>query len=229
MNGNSYRDGDLVKVAMSLIEARTARDLALDSQHPNFKKLEKFLNKVRVVVQTGPGGQRSRIKTIRGLEPMVAEFKFTNSENRTMTVKVRITFFPSLLCFKFRLFLDFQQQDHFHEAYNRTLKHSRIVGIRLSPKSGRDDIVPLELCSILPGQLYRRKLPEDLTGEMVKFSAVKPQERQQLIRAEVSLCFSHLFFCICANKTFVIISRLIISGRSSLWSPEWSSIVSSSR
>jgi hypothetical protein len=46
------------------------------------------LKKVRVEVRTGPGGQRSRIKTIRGLEPMAGEFEFTNGEGRPTTVKV---------------------------------------------------------------------------------------------------------------------------------------------
>ena len=71
-------------------KVRRVRDLVWDRQEPDFKKLETFLNKLRVKVQTGPGGQRSRIKTIRGLEPMAGEFKFTNSDHRPTTVKVRL-------------------------------------------------------------------------------------------------------------------------------------------
>jgi len=82
-----------MSVAMGLLNLRTPRELVLDRQDPKFKKLEKFLNKLRVDVRTGPGGQRSRVKTIRGLEPMAGEFEFTNSEGRTMRVGVRTFFF----------------------------------------------------------------------------------------------------------------------------------------
>lgn len=97
--GNRYRGGDLMSVVMGFLNLRTVRDLVLDRQDANFKKLEKFLNKLRVNVRTGPGGERSRIKTIRGLEPMAGEFEFTNSDNRTMTVAVRtfFSFFSSSL------------------------------------------------------------------------------------------------------------------------------------
>jgi len=101
----------------------------------------------------------------------------------------------------FRLFLDFNKQDYFYEAYNIRISNSRIVGIRLSPKSGRDDIVPLELCSIRPGQLYRRKLPEELTRDMVSFSAVKPQERYRMILQEVGFFFPFYSF-VCALTNF---------------------------
>jgi eukaryotic translation initiation factor 2C len=186
---------------MGFLNLRTIRDLVLDRQDPQFKKLEKFLNKLRVDVRTGPGGERSRVKTIRGLEPFAGEFEFTNNEGRTMRVSVR-TFFFSLLRFEFFAYSSILiNQDYFREAYNIHIGNSRIVGIRLSPKSGRDDIVPLELCSVRPGQLYKRKLPEELTRDMVGFSAVKPQERQRMILQEVST-FSPFYSFVCALTNF---------------------------
>jgi len=89
--GCRYRDGRLLDVVMAYLNARTPRELVLERHEPRFKQLEKFLNKVRVEVQTGPRGERSRIKTIRGLEPMAGDFEFLNSENRPTTVKVRIS------------------------------------------------------------------------------------------------------------------------------------------
>ncbi|KIM49646.1 hypothetical protein M413DRAFT_113312 [Hebeloma cylindrosporum] len=156
-----YRDGSLMNVVMDFFGARAPRELVMDHQDPRFKRLEKFLNKVRVEVRTGSGGQRSRVKTIRGLEPMAGEFQFTNSNDELLTVK-----------------------DYFQRFYNLRIEHSRIVGIRLSGRSGRDDVVPLELCRVLPGQLYKKKLPEELTKEMVTFSSVRPHDRQRMIQAE---------------------------------------------
>ena len=46
-NGNRYRGGDLISVVMGFLNLRTIRDLVLERQDPQFKKLEKFLNKLR--------------------------------------------------------------------------------------------------------------------------------------------------------------------------------------
>jgi hypothetical protein len=94
-------------------------------------------------------------------------------------------------------------QDYFFQTYNLRIEHSRLVGIRLSGKSGQDDIVPLELCRVKPGQLYRKKLPEELTRDMVEFSAVRPQDRQRMIQQAVRFFFSFPFYVFvqCAKRT----------------------------
>jgi eukaryotic translation initiation factor 2C len=117
-NGDRYRGGDLISVVMGFLNLRTIRDLVLDRQDPQFKKLEKFLNKLRVDVRTGPGGERSRVKTIRGLEPFAGEFEFTNNEGRTMRVSVR-TFFFLFFALNFRLFLDFNKPG----LFSRSVQH----------------------------------------------------------------------------------------------------------
>jgi len=85
----------LLNVALGYLNvfAHQPQKLVLERQDPQFKRLERFLNKVRVQVQTGPRGQRSRVKTIRGLEPMAGEFEFINNKNRPTKVKVKIYFF----------------------------------------------------------------------------------------------------------------------------------------
>jgi len=92
-----YRDGLLLDIARDFLGARAPCELVFDSQDPRYKRLEKFLKKVRVKVRTGPGSQWSRIKTMRKLEPMAGEFEFTNGNRRTMTVKVRLFFFSLFL------------------------------------------------------------------------------------------------------------------------------------
>ena len=55
--------------------AHTPRELVLDRQEPRFEQLERFFNKIRVDVRTGPMGEQLRVKTIHGLEPMAGEFE----------------------------------------------------------------------------------------------------------------------------------------------------------
>ncbi|KIM35194.1 hypothetical protein M413DRAFT_32663 [Hebeloma cylindrosporum] len=141
-----YRDGSLINVVTDFWGARAPRDLVMDRQ---------------VEVRTGSGRQWSGVKTIRGLEPMVGEFQFTNSNDELMTVK-----------------------DYFLQFYNLRIEHSRIISICLSGRSGCDDVVPLELCRVLPGQLYKKKLPGELTKEMVMFSSVRPHDCQRMIQAK---------------------------------------------
>jgi hypothetical protein len=82
---------------------------------------------------------------------------------------------------------------------------------------------------VRPGQLYKRKLPEELTRDMVGFSAVKPQERQRMILQEVST-FSPFYSFVCALTNFgdkFLRSRTL--GQSTSWSLEWSSTATSLR
>ena len=74
------------------------------------------------------------------------------------------------------------------ETYHRVvIRHRNIVGVRLTGKNHpRPQIVPLEVCEVPPGQLYKRKLPDHLVGEMVRFSAVEPGKRWARIQRGVS-------------------------------------------
>lgn len=38
-------------------------------------------------------------------------------------------------------------------------------------------IVPIELCTVIEGQLYKKKLPNHLTADAVRFSTLKPGDR----------------------------------------------------
>lgn len=52
----------------------------------------------------------------------------------------------------------------------------------LSPqKYGSPTVVPVEECVVLPGQLYKKKIPDHLTKAMVDFATVKPADRLRQI------------------------------------------------
>ncbi|KAF8188322.1 argonaute-like protein [Pholiota molesta] len=155
---NHYKSGRLINVAMDFLNFQDVRKLKLSDHDPNFKRLEKFLKKLRIKVRTGVNGSKSRIKTIRGLIPAAGEFIFEKDSEETSV------------------------QQHFYKAYGIRIEHPGIIGVRLTGKNApHQDVVPAELCEIEYGQLYRQKLPEKFTPEMVQFSTMKPQIRMQKI------------------------------------------------
>lgn len=86
-------------------------------------------------------------------------------------------------------------QQHFYKAYGIRLEHPTIIGVRLTGKnSPHQDVVPAELCEIEYGQLYRQKIPERFTSDMVRFSTMKPQQRLQKIMDGVSRFYLIAYF-----------------------------------
>ena len=50
-----------------------------------------------------------------------------------------------------------------------------MFGINISGKNNpHPSVIPAELCDVIPGQLYKRKVPEYLTAKVVEFSKIKP-------------------------------------------------------
>jgi eukaryotic translation initiation factor 2C len=75
---------------------------------------------------------------------------------------------------------------HFQETYNIRIRYSDIFGINISGrKNPHPSVIPAELCEVIPGQLYKRKVPEYLTAKVVDFAKVKPQDRFRKITQSV--------------------------------------------
>ncbi|KAF7311573.1 Argonaute-like protein [Mycena kentingensis (nom. inval.)] len=153
-----YMSGYLIDVCMSFFGANDVRKLALtDDKDRDFVALSKFLNKKKIYTRT----TGMRVKTIRSLEPApVGQYKFLSKGNGPeMTVA-----------------------DHYRNAHNITLQHPNTIGVVTSGKgSPFKVVVPLELCKMLPGQPYKKKLPPDAGPTVIDFAVSKPQERLQKI------------------------------------------------
>jgi ribosomal protein L29 len=86
---------------MDFLNFQDVRKLKLSDHDPNFKRLEKFLKKLRIKVRTGVNGSKSRIKTIRGLIPAAGEFIFEkDSEETSVQVRKTPSLYMSLLNFE---------------------------------------------------------------------------------------------------------------------------------
>ena len=72
-------------------------------------------------------------------------------------------------------------KEHYYKTYNIRLLFPDIIGIELSRGSGKNTVIPAEICHITPGQRYTRKLPQQMTSMMVDFSKFRPDKRLEMI------------------------------------------------
>lgn len=68
--------------------------------------------------------------------------------------------------------------------YNLPLQFPDTIGVVTSGKGAPFKVVfPLEMCNLVPGQLYKKKLPPDATATVVSFAAMPPADRLRIITA----------------------------------------------
>ncbi|KAJ6448668.1 Piwi domain-containing protein [Mycena vitilis] len=157
-----YMPGSLIDVAMAVLNANTARSLALDASHENFKKLQRFLKGRLVTIKTGDGPPRT--KTVRDLVPgPVGHYEFCpGGSGATTTIA-----------------------EHYFKTYHITLQYPNMIGVVTSPNSAPFKVViPLELCTLVPGQQYKKKLPPEVTQDVRTFASLAPGKRLQIIVGE---------------------------------------------
>ncbi|KAL0947384.1 hypothetical protein HGRIS_013500 [Hohenbuehelia grisea] len=155
--------GSVLDVALSVIGGRNLRDIALERRNPNFRKLEKYFKNLQVLVNTP--GMKGRKKKILALEPKAGSFRF-DKDGEKMTIS-----------------------QYFGEACNYPVRHPDIFGVVISSKNAPAPIIiPAEFCVIPPGQIYKRKLPEELvsSGATLKMSDARPAERLEAIQRGIA-------------------------------------------
>jgi hypothetical protein len=85
-----------------------------------------------------------------------------------------------------RLNTNHLQQEHYREAHSIALRHPDIIGVQLG-STGQDAIVvPAEMCTIVPGQFYKKKLPQNLMEKTRDFATMRPEKRLDIIRQGLS-------------------------------------------
>ncbi|KAF7338648.1 Argonaute-like protein [Mycena venus] len=151
-----YESGHLIDVALHVLNATSTRALTLsDDRDPNLRKLQThFKNRLIKTRTTG-----DKTKTIHAIVPgPIGRYKF-QKDGRSTTI-----------------------EDHFRAAYNITLKHSGTFGVCISGRSAPFPvIVPAELCTVIPGQLYKKRLPSSATATAVDFATQRPEDRFRTI------------------------------------------------
>ncbi|KAG7452836.1 Piwi-domain-containing protein [Guyanagaster necrorhizus] len=152
-----YASGQLIGVALKFLGQSDVRSLALHPGDTKYHALERFFKGVRITV-TSPATGRPYTKTIRGLQEEAGRFEF-RKDGRSTTVEA------------------------YFDALNRRIRYPHIIGLRLSSQDAENAIiVPAELCEIVSGQMFKKRLPSDLTSDAVSFGTIPPDRRLLSIR-----------------------------------------------
>ncbi|KAJ7093188.1 ribonuclease H-like domain-containing protein [Mycena epipterygia] len=151
-----YESGALIDVAMHVLGVNTTRELMLrDERDPNFRKLQTYLK--NRLIKTKTTGDRT--KTIRGIiSGPIGAYTF-EKDGRTMSI-----------------------EEYFYKAYRKVGQEDTNPRLLLSGRTAPFPvIVPAELCMVIPGQLYKKRLPSTATTNAVDFATMTPQVRFQTI------------------------------------------------
>ncbi|KAH7929773.1 Piwi-domain-containing protein [Leucogyrophana mollusca] len=153
-----FRSGELIAVALDFLRESNPRALVLPEGSPRLRELKSFLKNVKVTF-----AHRKGTKEIRGIIANAGHYPFERESRDGHVIPTTV-------------------KDYFQQNYNRTLRFPDIFGIQIgSKKEERAIVVPAELCTIVPGQQYKKKLGPEHTKEMVSFSTQKPHERLDMI------------------------------------------------
>ncbi|KAG6874285.1 hypothetical protein C0995_001510 [Termitomyces sp. Mi166 len=181
-----HASGKLIDVCLDFLGKNDVRALVLDEKSSDFRALQKHLEKLQINTST----TGKRVKIIYGLVPAAGMYIFTK-DDREMSVQI---------------------QEHYRVAHNITIRYPNIVGVLLSPKkSDSPTVVPAEQCVVLPGQLYKKKIPDHLTKAMVDFTTIKPTDRlRQIVSGDMGVESPVKGY---ANSEFLVEAGMIIETR----------------
>ena len=70
-------------------------------------------------------------------------------------------------------------------THRRKIEFPDVIGVQLGSPD-RPNVVPAELCTIPPGQVYKAKLSEHLTDQARTFATKSPSDRLNIIINGVS-------------------------------------------
>lgn len=152
-----YEPGMLHHQAAKFLGCRSVDELRRGLDDIQFKRLSKFIKSVRVKVMHR-GGTHQPKYSIKRLVPATPSTSHFERDGTTITVK-----------------------DYFLQQYNIRLAFPNLPCVLV----GRDVLLPMEICSILPGQRLTRKLDERQTAEMIRHTCQKPHVRANKITTGV--------------------------------------------
>ncbi|KAK7458844.1 hypothetical protein VKT23_009853 [Stygiomarasmius scandens] len=160
--GLMYRSGPLIDLCLEFLEwDRNITNVKLlfpkqgdrgsgisDSER---RGLSRFLHGVKVTINSTLPGVGDIPRVIKKLGDKVAsQAQFQLREGGMVTVA-----------------------EHFKRARNANLQFPNILCVEV----GNGALIPLELCTVVPGQIARKQIPSSKTKDVVQFSTKKPVER----------------------------------------------------
>ncbi|KAF9581944.1 Eukaryotic translation initiation factor 2C [Lunasporangiospora selenospora] len=148
-----FQSGPLVDLVVKILDRRSIDDLRRGINDRERNKLEKALRGVQFRVTHR--AQLRRSFKIMKLTPTPASHTMFEKENSKTDVAT-----------------------YFQETYGKRLLYPFLPCV----VTGRDIFLPMELCSVIQGQRYPKKLNERQTADMIKFTCQPPHVRANKIR-----------------------------------------------
>ncbi|RZB74928.1 Protein argonaute 5 isoform B [Glycine soja] len=123
-------------------------------------KLKRVLRGVKVEVTHGKNLRRYKITGVT--KEQLRKLMFTLDDNRTKSSVVQ----------------------YFHEKYNIVLKHTLLPALQAGSDI-KPIFLPMELCQIVAGQRYTKRLNEEQVTNLLRASCQRPRDRENSIRQVV--------------------------------------------
>ncbi|CAO3646958.1 unnamed protein product [Cunninghamella blakesleeana] len=154
-----YEEGILSELVAKVLNRRSVDELRQGISHRDILRLEKLYKGIRIM--TNHRGERKIKYKIERLTPKGADqtyFKDENGENVSVS-------------------------HYFTRQYNQRLSYPFLPCVVVK----KNVFFPMEICEVLPGQRYMKKLNEKQTAEMIKFTCQNPNSRVNKIKQGVDL------------------------------------------
>ncbi|KAJ6498441.1 argonaute-like protein [Mycena vitilis] len=153
--GVMYQPGPLIDLCLAFLGRNDPNLLTRQMPDRERVSLGRFITGIRVQTQdSATGALRARVAK-RLTKEGASQSAFTMRNGGTKTVA-----------------------QYFQEVSGRPLRFPALLCVEV----GQGALIPLELCTVLPGQLVRKEIPEDKKTALVEFATMRPKERLDSIR-----------------------------------------------
>ncbi|KAF9951047.1 eukaryotic translation initiation factor 2C, 2 [Mortierella alpina] len=160
-----FQSGPLLEMVMKILDMRNPADLRRTSPPINWQKVERVIKGLRITVTHRDRTKRS-FKIMKLTTTPARDTKFTLSSGGDEAAGIS----PAER--------EIDIVTYFKETYGKVLQYPMLPCVSV----GRTALLPLEVCSIVEGQRYMRKLDERQTADMIKFTCQTPAVRANIIK-----------------------------------------------
>ncbi|KAG8935247.1 hypothetical protein FRC02_008382 [Tulasnella sp. 418] len=153
--GLMFKAGHLVDICCEFFETRDTNVICEGMPDRKRLMLQKFLHGLRVItMHTATPGKPPKPMVIKKVSPLSASQASFMLDGKQTSVATYLM-----------------------KAYNKKLTYPRMLCV----ETGSGALVPIELLTVLQGQLMRKQVPSDKTKSVVEFSTMHPNLRKQSI------------------------------------------------
>ncbi|KAG0352789.1 eukaryotic translation initiation factor 2C, 2, partial [Gamsiella multidivaricata] len=164
-----YQSGSLLEIIVKILGLRSPDDLRRTSQPVNWIKVERMIKGLRITVE-------HRQRSPRSVKILGLTKKSARESTFVMSVEARG-------CTGAASQVEIDIATYFKQTYNMTLNYPMLPCVTV----GKSAMLPLEVCKVVEGQRYVRKLDERQTADMIKFTSQAPHIRANGIKEGIRL------------------------------------------